>query len=189
MRKSLIVAAVAAFWVSGSMSALAQTQTGMTHTEGMSHDMSAGLLPTEPGQGAFAAVSEIVAMLAADPNTDWNVVNIAALRDHLVDMDMLITHADVFASEIEDGLEMRISLAGPGGGAVSRMVPAHGPVLAAETGWENDVQIEGKEIVWKVTSARNAAQIRALGFFGLMTVGDHHTEHHLGMASGVMVHN
>ena len=110
----------------------------MNQTAGMSYNIPTGApnmggLPSEPGQGAFAAVSEIVSMLAADPNTDWSVVNIRAPRDHLIAMDMLITNAEVSASQIEGGLEMRISLAGLGGGAAWRMVSAHGPVLAAET--------------------------------------------------------
>ena len=162
----------------------------MAHTPGMTHDMASqmGSLPTEPGQGAFAAISEIVEMLTADPNTDWSVVNIDALRDHLVDMDMLISHADVNTATVAHGVEMRIALGGDGGSAASRMVPAHGPVLAGETGWNSDVQVLETEIVWRVTSERFAQQIQALGFFGLMTIGDHHTEHHIGIASGQMVH-
>jgi hypothetical protein len=49
--------------------------------------------PAEAGQGAFAAIAEIVALLEADPNTDWSKVNIAALREHLVDMDELTLNA------------------------------------------------------------------------------------------------
>jgi hypothetical protein len=36
--------------------------------------------PTQPGQAAFAAIQEIVAILEADPRTDWSKVNIDALR-------------------------------------------------------------------------------------------------------------
>src|SRR5690242_1499276 len=32
-------------------------------------------VPTSSGQAAFAAMSEIVRMLKADPNTDWSRVN------------------------------------------------------------------------------------------------------------------
>src|SRR5438046_3161300 len=42
--------------------------------------------PREPGQSAFAAIQEIVALLEADPGTDWTKVDIEALRRHLVDM-------------------------------------------------------------------------------------------------------
>src|SRR5512146_836108 len=52
-------------------------------------------LPTQPGQAAFGAISEIVRMLEADSTTDWSRVNIEALRQHLIDMDDVIMHAAV----------------------------------------------------------------------------------------------
>lgn len=161
------------------------------HTDGMDHDISTmgdGGLPSEPGQGAFAAVSEIVQMLIADPETDWTKVDITGLRNHLVDMDMLITNAEVTAVNIDGGLEMTVKLTGLGGGAASRMVPAHAPVLAGETGWDSTVEVTDTQVVWRVVSPENVDQIRALGFFGLMAMGDHHRAHHIGMARGAMVH-
>lgn len=165
--------------------------TTMTHSEGMDHSTMAdhgAAMPSEPGQGAFASVSEIVVMLSNDPNTDWSRVNIGALRAHLVDMDMLITNAQVTTLDVENGIEMRINLAGLGGGAASRMVPAHGPVLQAEVGWQSDVTVGENDIIWRVASEQNTDKIRALGFFGLMALGDHHRAHHIGMARGDMVH-
>ena len=35
----------------------------------------------------------------------------------------------------------------------------------------------------------DAAQIQGLGFFGLMTIGAHHQEHHLMMAKGAGPHH
>lgn len=169
-------------------------QMGMTHVEGMNHSSSMqyrgamGYGPTEPGQGAFAAIAEIVAMLADDPNTDWTKVNIAALRQHLLDMDNLVSFAIVRQNNVPGGLEMTIELSGQGAGAASRMVPAHSPVLATETGWAVSLKDTADSLIWTVTSPNNVDQIRALGFFGLMAVGDHHQPHHLGMATGQMVH-
>ncbi len=160
----------------------------MVHTPGMHGAEVVETLPTEPGQGAFAAISEIVTLLSADPHTDWDAVDIDALRDHLVDMDNLVTHTEVTAKTVEGGLEMTVSLAGVGGLAASRMVPAHGPVLAAETGWNVDLQTGDEALIWTVTSDNDTAKIRALGFYGLMATGDHHREHHIGMAKGQMVH-
>ena len=40
--------------------------------------------PIEAGESAFAAIQEIVALLNADPKTDWSKVDIDALRQHLV---------------------------------------------------------------------------------------------------------
>lgn len=145
-------------------------------------------IPQEPGQGAFASIAEIVALLQADPETDWSRVDIAALREHLIDMDNLVTHAVVSVQEVPNGAVFRVDLTGPGGDAVRRMVPAHAPVLASETGWESRVGIGSDEVTWTVTSSSEAKVIRALGFFGLMAVGGHHQAHHLGMATGQMVH-
>ncbi len=39
--------------------------------------------PSETGQSQFAAIAEIVTLLRDDPNTDWEQVDIKALRDHL----------------------------------------------------------------------------------------------------------
>lgn len=146
--------------------------------------------PTEPGDSAFAAIAEIVALLSEDPETDWSRVDIDGLREHLVDMNQLVLGASVHSEPLSDGLRMRISITGRPGEAASRMVPAHGPVLAAETGWQSAVARDGDEIVWTVTGAdKNAARrIRALGFFGLMATGDHHRAHHLALARGEAAH-
>lgn len=163
-------------------------QSGHDHAA-MVHDFNTEQsMPTEPGQGAFAAVSEIVAMLMADPETDWDRVDISVLRQHLRDMDMLITHAVAEATALPDGAVFVVSLAGPGGEAAGRMVPAHAPVLSAETGWTSSVSRDDQSVVWTVTSPNQAEIIRALGFFGLMAVGSHHQPHHLDMATGGMVH-
>lgn len=160
----------------------------MDHTADHSMQMPNGITLSEPGQGAFAALSEVVSALRNAPETDWSRVDIAALRDHLVDMDMLVTHAVVDASSVDGGVAIRIDLAGQGGGAASRMVPAHAPVLAMETGWNSHVTKADDHLIWTVTSTENARQIRALGFFGLMAVGDHHRDHHLKMAVGIDAH-
>lgn len=79
MRPKIFV--IAAALIGGPASAFAQT----THTPGMDH--SAHIQParsvrtlTEPGQGAFAALSEAVRVLEADPETDWTKVDLVGLR-------------------------------------------------------------------------------------------------------------
>jgi len=67
------------------------------------------------------------------------------------------------------------------------MVPAHAPFLAAETGW--DVVTEELEDGVALSVDGDAAQIQGLGFFGLMTIGAHHQEHHLMMAKGAAPHH
>jgi hypothetical protein len=147
----------------------------------------AAVLPTEPGDSAFAAIAEIVAILSEDPGTNWSRVNIDGLREHLVDMNQLVLGASVRSEPLPDGLRMQIDTFGRPGEAALRMVPAHGPVLASETGWQSDVTRDGDEIVWIVKGRRGegeAERIQALGFFGLMATGDHHRAHHLALARG-----
>lgn len=148
-------------------------------------------VPQEPGQDAFGAIAEIVAILASDPETDWSRVDIDHLRLHLIDMDALVTDTTVIEEELADGLRLRVGRAGIGGEAALRMVPAHAPVLAAETGWLSDVEIQDDAIVWTVSAPSDAAaavRIRALGFYGLMATGAHHQAHHLAIARGDGVH-
>jgi len=163
------------------------------HANHAGHGMSepgASELPSEPGDGSFAAIIEIVAMLSADPDTDWTRVDIDGLREHLVDMNQLVIGASVRSEPLPEGLRMRIGTSGRPGKAASRMVPAHAPFLVAETGWQSEVARDGNEIVWTVTAADagDVARIQALGFFGLMATGDHHRMHHLSMARGEAAH-
>lgn len=85
------------------MTAMAQG-AGHRHEERMRHDQS-NAQPTEPGQSAFAAIQEIVALLEADPDTDWSRVDIAALRRHLVDMHNVTVAAKVASEPIDHGVE------------------------------------------------------------------------------------
>lgn len=148
------------------------------------------IIPLEPGQDAFAAIAEIVAILRTDPETDWGRVSINALRAHLVDMNELVLGAVVETRPHPDGLTMRVLLEGPAGDAASRMVPAHGPVLAAETGWASEVDVGTESLVWTVAdlTGDRIAEIQALDFFGLMATGDHHRAHHIAIARGVAAH-
>ncbi len=146
--------------------------------------------PSAPGQDTFAAIAEIVAILEADPATDWSRVDIGALHRHLLDMDALFTRAIVDENHIPLGLEMSIALTGVGGQAAGRMVPAHAPFLARRTGWMSDVEIGNDAVLWTVsaTGEAEAARIRALGFYGLMATGAHHQRHHLAIARGDTMH-
>ena len=105
-------------------------------------------------------------------------------------MNQLFIGASVRSEVLADGLRMRISTSGRAGKAASRMVPAHAPFLARETGWDAQVARSGEEIVWTVTDADTGTveRIQALGFFGLMATGDHHRMHHMAMARGKPAH-
>ena len=66
----------------------------MGHHGGMHGQQSSATgVPTMPGQDAFGTIQEVVQILQADPTTDWSKVNIAALREHLIDMNEVTLHA------------------------------------------------------------------------------------------------
>ena len=92
--------------------------------------------PTEAGQGAFAAIAEIVALLDADPKTDWSKVDIAALREHLVDMNELILNAVAQEEPIPGGLRITVTGEGRTLRAIRDMVPTHAAELAKIEGWQ-----------------------------------------------------
>lgn len=187
-RKALLMVLVA----SGVLANTCAFAQEMNHSAHAMHveAKSTQTLPSQPGDAGFAAIAEIVQLLARDPETPWERVDIDALRTHLVDMNQLVLAADVADEWVPDGLRMRISRAGAGGQAATRMVPSHGPVLVAETGWSSQVEVSDDQIVWTVRGAseREALRIRALGFFGLMVTGDHHQAHHLALARGETAH-
>ena len=143
--------------------------------------------PQESGQSGFAALTEIVTILRDDPETDWSTVDIAALRRHLVDMDLLTTESKVDVIQRPEGARFEIRGTQRVLEAIRAMVPAHAPFLAAETGW--DVSTEELEDGVALIVDGDAAQIQGLGFFGVMTIGAHHQEHHLMLAKGERSHN
>ncbi|MDA8870072.1 hypothetical protein N9H93_01610 [Rhizobiaceae bacterium] len=145
---------------------------------------------TEPGQGAFAVLSELVVLLEADPATDWTKVDLTALREHLVDMDRVAVASKVVMADVPGGL--RASATGDVRtiAALQRMVPAHAAELAKDERWSVEATKTADGVDLTVTSKdpKVVQKIRALGFFGLMASQDHHRNHHLGMATGKMVH-
>jgi hypothetical protein len=146
--------------------------------------------PMEAGQGAFAAIAEIVALLEADPHTDWSKVDIAALREHLVDMDALILNAVAQEEPIPGGLRIAVTGEGRTLRAIRSMVPAHAVELAKIGGWQVEAAARDGGAMLSVTSAdpQQEARIRSLGFFGLMATGAHHQAHHWAIATGQPMH-
>jgi hypothetical protein len=148
-----------------------------------------GAVPTMPGQAAFGAISEVVRMLKADPRTDWSRVNVEALRRHLIDMDDVTMHAVVAQRNVAGGLEMEVTGTGNTAAAIKRMAVNHSKMLDQGTEYHVVAREIANGAVITVTSrdgsdARMVAQIRGLGFAGLMTEGDHHAAHHIALARG-----
>lgn len=158
------------------------------HTPGMTHPTAAPL-PTQGGQAAFAALSEIVAMLQADANTDWSKVNLERLRLHLVDMDLVTLRSRVVATPVAGGAQFVVRGTGETIAAIKRMTGAHVTMVMNSGGPRvvRSVLPDGVRLV--VTAADPAdtaavAKIRGLGFIGLMATGDHHAAHHMALARG-----
>jgi hypothetical protein len=143
----------------------------------------------ETGQGAFAAIQEIVALLEADPRTDWSKVDVEALRRHLVDMDNVTLRAAVAAEAIPGGMRFVATGDGDVRDSIRRMVVAHAATMDGADGWrftaaENP---RGAEMIVLVPAAQHE-RLRALGFIGVMTRGMHHQAHHLMIARGAGPH-
>ena len=157
------------------------------------HDSPAGAMPTFPGQAAYGAISEVVRILKADPNTDWSKVNVEALRQHLIDMDDVTMRAAVAQRSIPGGIEVDVTGTGRTTDAIRRMTKNHTSMLdQGEEYHASAKEIPGGArltIVAKNSADVNAvARIRGLGFAGMMTEGEHHTAHHLALARGEPVH-
>jgi len=153
------------------------------------HQMQ-GNVPTLPGQDAFGAIGEIVAMLEADPKTDWSKIDLEALRQHLIDMNDVTLHADVVAKPIDGGLEMAVTGSGRTLAAIQRMVPAHAVEINGRNDWTTTTAMLDKGVLLRVTASnpKEGSHIRGLGFIGILVSGSHHQAHHLAMAKGEPVH-
>ena len=145
--------------------------------------------PTLPGQDAFGTIQEIVQILEADPNTDWSKVNIAALREHLIDMNEVTLHALAEEKAVENGVAITVTGEGRTAEAIKRMVPAHSHELSA-MGWNATTEHlpNGVKLVVISDDPAQVTKLKALGFMGIMAQGLHHQMHHLMMAKGEFTH-
>ncbi len=155
---------------------------------GSSDGMRGSAALVEPGQAAFAAIAEIVGLLRGDPKTDWSRVDIGVLRNHLVDMNNVTMKATVRATEIPGGARFDVSSDAPNiRESIRRMVPAH---AATMSGYEG-MTMRGEQIrdgAALIVNGPDAVMIRALGFFGMLTIGMHHQAHHFAIARGTNPH-
>jgi hypothetical protein len=174
-------------------------QGGMQHgdmSQGMHqmhqmHQMHEMHHPMQSGQGAFGAMAEVVRTLEADPATDWSKVNMEALRQHLIDMDEVVLHASVKATQVPGGLSMDITGAGRTAQSIRAMLVPHTAELDTMPAWSAKAEsipdgIRLIVIARDPGDAKTVARIRGLGFAGLLVQGGHHGPHHLAMAKGEM---
>jgi len=182
-----------------NLAAAQQTHTGMNHEAMMNgaskvqgETMATGMQmnpATEQGQSAFAAIEEIVLALVADPDTDWSKVNIPALREHLVDMELVFTDAEVQTTEVENGFQYAVTGTGKTIGSIQRMAIAHTGIMNGIGDWTFSPEKSETGVVLTVTTtADDMDKLRAIGFFGIMAMGMHHQDHHWMMATGSNPH-
>lgn len=161
-------------------------QGGMDGHGGM-HGQKFGVtsIPTLPGQDAFGTIQEVVQILQDDPATDWSKVNIAALRQHLIDMNEVTLRAVAAERMLDNGIEITVTGDGRTLEAIKRMVPAHVNELR-EIGWsaKSEDLSNGVKLTVTASEAQPLTKLKALGFMGIMVQGSHHQPHHLMMAKG-----
>ena len=140
---------------------------------------------TLPGNDAFGAIAEIVRALEADPATDWSKVDIAALREHLIDMNDVTLNAKADTQATDAGVVITVTGEGRTLAAIKRMVPAHVDELRA-LGWNATAEAlpDGVKLTVLGADPAQRAKLKALGFMGIMVQGAHHQMHHLMMAKG-----
>ncbi len=163
------------------------------HTEGMDHSshmtgMSAQDI-IQSGQSTFAAIEEIVQVLEVNPNTDWSKVDIASLREHLRDMDLVFTMSEVTTEPTANGLLFTVSGEDRVRDAIRNMTLTHASVMDGVDGWRYVAEeYEDGATLTITVPPFELARLNALGFFGIMATGMHHQDHHWMMATGGSPH-
>jgi hypothetical protein len=153
------------------------------------HPAAAASPLTEPGNGAFATIQEVVEKLLADPKTDWTLVNLETLRQHLVDMYNFTLNVEVTEQKpIDGGVTFTVKPTTAGTTAsLSRLFSAHPAILKQESGWDM-AATKNKDggFTARVTgnTPQDTVKIRGLGYIGLVAFGKHHQAHHWQMAIG-----
>lgn len=187
---------IAPAWAeAGAQAQTTDPHAGMDHSHGSAAAMSGHEMNPVPvaegGQAAFAALTEIISRLEADPSTDWSKVDIEAVRKHLIDMDNVVMRTDVVASEVPGGARFIVTpLDDRARQSLERMVRLHSAMANSEARFRYSSTLDGNRSIVTVLAARpeDVVKLRALGFHGLLTDGVHHQRHHWAMARGVPMH-
>ena len=186
IRSLVLIACLAASSALAEEAGAPMTPHGsMTMTHAHAAPMAAGAL-SEVGQGAFAAIQEIVQILEADPATDWSKVDIDALRRHLVDMGAVFLRAQAASVPVDGGMRFDVTGEGEDRASIRRMVAAHAAATSGVEGWRYEaVPTEAGASMTVRAPPKDLPKLKALGFFGVMTLGMHHQMHHWMIANGM----
>ena len=139
-----------------------------------------------PGHDTLTAIQVVVNALEAKPDTDWSQVNFTALREHLVQTNLLAENARVTETAIDGGQRMALRGDGETLAAIQAQLPKIARSIGDRDGWQVDIDITPDGGVLSVTSGvpEEAIRIRALGFFGLLATEGHRHANHVALAKG-----
>lgn len=152
---------------------------------------NANTILREAGTDAFATLQEAIIALEANPNTNWEKVNMEALRLHLIQMQDMTLNVNVVQKNINRGFQAVITpTIDRAVQSLTQILSSHPAQMQAETGW--DMQVANNNGVFTLTVTSNnikeIAKIRGLGYIGVMAYGKHHQPHHWAIASGKNPH-
>lgn len=187
MLKSIVTAAALMLPLAAQAQPVAQAHnSGMSHVEHrVGNERAKDASVREPGQGAFAAIQEIVSLLESDADTDWTKVNINGLRQHLIDMDNVTLRAEVTATSIAGGKRYLVTGAGAIRDSVDTMIKGHAETMDGVNGMNISA---ATMMTVTVAEPADLSKLEGLGFMGVMALGTHHQEHHLMIAKGEAPH-
>ncbi len=147
----------------------------------------------EAGNAIFGTIQETIRMLDANPNTDWTKVDLEGLRQHLIDMENFTSGVDVLSEKkIEKGAVIVIrAKSRVAHESLLRALKAHPSMLQSETGWTMNVNQNKERFTLTIETQKpeEVARLRALGYIGVMALGNHHQVHHWMMATGSNPHD
>lgn len=129
-------------------------------------------------------------MLQADASTDWSKVDIDALRQHLIDMDNVVLHANVSTTHSDSAVVFDVSGDGPARESIRRMVSAQASMPPQDPSWSYKAAItdQGARLTVVTGDPGAVVKLMALGYFGLVSQGPHHQIHHNMIARGQFPH-
>jgi hypothetical protein len=175
-----------------SMASAHMHHANMNHAAMMGNNTATTpVVLTESGTDPFATLQEVITALEANPGTNWEKVNIEALRLHLVEMQDMTINVDVKHQYIDNGFQAVVTpTTNRAVKSLTRVLSGHPAQMKAETGW--DMQVSNNDDIFTLTvvskKAHEVAKIRGLGYIGVMSYGNHHQPHHWAMASGENPH-
>ena len=105
-------------------------------------------------------------------------------------MNNVTLAANVKNEPLDGGIRYSVTGVGPVKDSIRRMVTAHAATMDGVDGWAFKAsEIEDGAALTVLVPPKDADKLRGLGFFGVVTRGMHHQDHHLMIARGDNPHH